>query len=268
MILYKQKFFAMGCQMMAMLEAPSHDDAVPPADGKPASQAAELLAQVPQWFEQWEQHLSRFRTDSKLSALNRSTGVPFQSSPILWEVFSLAVLAEQRSRGWVTPTIYDALIDSGYAQSFADGVPAALFTEKPAAQLTPCPAPLLNQVQVDKNQCTINLPPGVHLDFGGIAKGWAAETALQRLQCTGPALVDAGGDIAVGEPLSGNQPWPIAIETLSGACSSDELLMLSRCGVATSGRDYRRWRTMASGSTISLTLIPGSRRKPMSSAPL
>ena len=39
--------------------------------------------------------------------------------------------------------------------------------------------------------------PGVRLDLGGIAKGYAAERAAELLALAGPCLVNAGGDLAV-----------------------------------------------------------------------
>ncbi len=77
------------------------------------------LDEVPGWFEDWEQQLSRFRDDSELSELNRSQGHFLRVSATLWEVFQEALRAEQISRGWVTPTIYDALVETGYTHSFS-----------------------------------------------------------------------------------------------------------------------------------------------------
>jgi thiamine biosynthesis lipoprotein len=57
----KITFTAMGSQMMAALEVDPE-------------QAEIILPQVPQWIEEWEQSLSRFRPDSELSRLNRSQG--------------------------------------------------------------------------------------------------------------------------------------------------------------------------------------------------
>ena len=218
-------FHAMGCQMMAAL------DAAVPHD-------AELLQQVPRWFEGWEQHLSRFRVDSEVTALNRSDGQAFPVSQVVWEVFQVALQAERRSQGWVTPTIYDALVQTGYVHSFSSGVSAV----ESLTEATPRPAPPLGAIGVDAERQTLTLPPNVHLDFGGVAKGWAADQVLHRLNRAGPAIIDAGGDVAVGDlPVEGGL-WPVAIGDPFGESEPRDLLMLSNCGVATSGRDYRRWQ--------------------------
>jgi thiamine biosynthesis lipoprotein len=79
------------------------------------------------------------------------------------------------------------------------------------------------------------------LDFGGIAKGWAAHQTARRLGMYGPALVDAGGDIAVSSLQADGQPWRIGVADPFEPDHSLAVLGLGRCGVATSGRDFRRW---------------------------
>jgi thiamine biosynthesis lipoprotein len=79
------------------------------------------------------------------------------------------------------------------------------------------------------------------LDFGGIAKGWAAHQTMERLQAEGPALVNAGGDIAISGPRADGSPWPIGITDPFHPGEEIEVLLLNRGGVATSGKDRRRW---------------------------
>lgn len=85
------------------------------------------------------------------------------------------------------------------------------------------------------------LKPGMLLDLGGIAKGYAAEEALAVLKQSGisSALVAAAGDIAVGSPPPGKPGWRIAIaplepESREGATES-RCLVLYDAGVSTSG---------------------------------
>ena len=78
----------------------------------------------------------------------------------------------------------------------------------------------------------MTLETGFRLDLGGIAKGWAADRVLARLLRTGPALVNAGGDVAAA-----GRPWPVGLETPEGTIT----LQLEGGGLATSGRDRRRW---------------------------
>jgi thiamine biosynthesis lipoprotein len=76
---------------------------------------------------------------------------------------------------------------------------------------------------------------------GGIAKGWAADRAALLLGEHAPALVDAGGDIAVSGPQLDGSPWPVAMANSLNPEEQLDLVLLYNGGVATSGRDDRRW---------------------------
>ena len=122
--------------------------------------------------------------------------------------------------------MHDALVLAGYDRSF-ELLPAETSN---GAQRTARSGGL---VQLDRSTSTIELAAGVHLDLGGIGKGYAADRAAAILSAAGPCLVDAGGDIAVH-----GRPWPIGVETADGTLT----LELEHGAVATSGRDRRRWR--------------------------
>ncbi len=86
------------------------------------------------------------------------------------------------------------------------------------------------------------LAPGMLLDLGGIAKGYAVDAALDVLRKRGiaRALVDAGGDLAVGEAPPGKRGWRIGVAPLdrpNGAPS--RYLWLVRQAVATSGDAFQ-----------------------------
>ncbi len=223
---HKLEFKAMGARrMVAILDSP-------------APNAPQVLEQVPAWFEEWEQSLSRFRADSELSGLNRSAGWPVQVSQTLWDVFMAAVEAEGASGGLVRASVLDALLAAGYDRSF-DLLPR----ERLAAPLSGWgPVSSLAEISIDEATRTICLPADMQLDFGGVAKGWAAHQASKRLAGCGPALVSAGGDIAISAEQSNGQPWPIAVDNPFKPGEYIETLMLGACGVATSGTDYRRWK--------------------------
>ncbi len=202
-----------------------------------------LLEQVPGWFEEWEQVLSRFRPDSELNQLNQSAGKPFNASPILWKVYQAALEAEQRSGGLVNPTLLAALEQAGYVHSFEPS-PAATNQSNENGFETAPPARTPAECERKKpgRERIITLPGDVRLDFGGVAKGWAAHQAARRLNKAGPALVDAGGDIAITGPCAGGLPWSVGVENPFQPGTDLAVLKLGRCGVATSGRDYHRWQ--------------------------
>lgn len=79
--------------------------------------------------------------------------------------------------------------------------------------------------------------PGMRLDLGGIAKGYAADEALRAMRERGVtrALVAAAGDIAVGDPPPDAEGWTIAIATPGQGEDSPPALVLENRHVSTSG---------------------------------
>jgi len=215
------EFRAMGCQMLAVVDA---DDAA----------AMDALKQTPVWFEDWEAHLSRFRPASELSQLNRAAGGDLPASDVMLQVIEHALSAARASGGLVTPTVLDALTAAGYDRTFE----AVAASNQPVGSAR---VPDWRTLKLDAKACTIRLPRGMHLDLGGTAKGWAANEAMRRLAAFGPALVDAGGDIATSGAMTNGDGWPIAIA--DPFSPDDDLAMLTLVGgaVATSGKDFRRW---------------------------
>ena len=84
--------------------------------------------------------------------------------------------------------------------------------------------------------------PGMQLDAGGIAKGFAADQALSVLAALGMrrAIVAAGGDIAIGDPPPNRPGWEIALAGLDAKPAPGSPLTLAHAGVSTSG-DAEQW---------------------------
>jgi FAD:protein FMN transferase len=218
------EFRAMGSRMLALLDGPG-------------DQAEEALGRLPEWFEEWEQVLSRFRSGNELDRLNHSKGLPMAVSQTLWAVFQAACAAERFTAGLVSPTILDALVWAGYDRSF-EFLPTVLA----GASFEMPGKPVSSGVIVwDVPTRSLVLPDSIHLDLGGVAKGWAADRALRRLSRLGPALVAAGGDIAISGLKNDGQSWPVGVDDPFNTGAYFETLKLACCGVATSGRDYHRW---------------------------
>jgi thiamine biosynthesis lipoprotein len=94
-------------------------------------------------------------------------------------------------------------------------------------------------VRLDARARTVQLlKPGMQLDLGGIAKGYAADEALKALKKHGVtrALVAAGGDIAVSGPPPEAEGWSVAVARLVGVEKSPPgKLLLHDAAVSTSG---------------------------------
>ena len=197
------------------------------------------MADVPNWFEEWEQALSRFRVNSELSRLNHANGQPVAVSETLWQVFHAVLDAERKTGGLVTPTVGNAVIEVGYDRDFSQLAGQNLDpVESAPALVSP-----LEMLSWDEATRTIYLPTAVHLDFGGIAKGWAAEQIVQQFKHHGAVLMNCGGDIALSGATLDGSPWEIGVfKPFDRASNYVEMLYFDQpCGVATSATDLRRW---------------------------
>ncbi len=79
---------------------------------------------------------------------------------------------------------------------------------------------------------------GMLLDLGGIAKGYAADAALEVLRRHGlpHALVALGGDIAAGDPPPEAPGWKVGIAPLQDPEAAPRYyLSLKNCAVSTAG---------------------------------
>jgi len=223
---HRLQFRAMGTDMLLCVDDGSE---TPPAE----------MAEVPRWFEEWEQCLSRFCLDSELRRLNRHSGEPVAVSETLWQVFHAALKAERKTAGLVTPTIAESVIGVGYDRDFSH---IAWQNLEPVDSAVASVLPL-EAVSWDEYTRTVYLPSGVSLDFGGIAKGWAAEQVVERLKCHGSVLMNCGGDIALSGALCDGSPWEVGVfKPFDRASGYVDMLYFNRsCGVATSATDRRRW---------------------------
>ena len=89
---------------------------------------------------------------------------------------------------------------------------------------------------------------GMVLDLGGIAKGYTADHMLKILKSNklNRVLIDAGGDLLIGDAPIGKKGWKIEI---GGRTHPDlPILTLSNIAVATSG-DVEQFVTIAEKHT-------------------
>lgn len=98
-------------------------------------------------------------------------------------------------------------------------------------------------VQLDRSSRSVRLGTrGMQFDFGGIAKGYAAQEALAVLRTAGisSALVAVAGDLAAGDPPPDAPGWKVRVAL--GKHPESEFpywLKLSRAAVSTSGDTYQ-----------------------------
>ncbi len=97
-------------------------------------------------------------------------------------------------------------------------------------------------IELDCGQPAVRLTrPGMLLDLSAVAKGYAADQALETIKQNGVtcAVVDAGGDLAIGQPPPGQSGWRVALPSQNDKIGAKWMLEIAQCGIATSGDRFQ-----------------------------
>jgi len=138
------------------------------------------------FFAAAERRLSRFLPDSELSVVNQDPRCSVEVSHQLEKVLALAVELRERTGGLVDPAVGGDVARWGYEMSLESVTGLAL---------VPATTELPGDWHVAAGR--VHREPGVVLDLGGIAKGWACDTAVESGMAI---LVSAGGDLRSATP--------------------------------------------------------------------
>jgi len=174
--------------------------------------------------------LSDYRLDSEISRLADRAGERVRVTDDLFAVMTQALSLARESGGAFDPTV--GPLTQLWRSARAAGEPP------PADRLARALALVgWENVSLDSTARTIRLAePGMRLDLGGIAKGYVLDRAIGVLRQAGVtrALVEAGGDIVVGDPPPGRTGWHIEIPGAAGEVAR-RATALAHAAVATSG---------------------------------
>lgn len=180
-----------------------------------------------------EQALSDWRASSEIrrveQRLQEKPGEPVPISEPLASCLARSLEVSQASDGAFDVTIAP-VVEQWRTAGGAGGLPPAA-ARQAALELVGWERVRL----VARATPTIAAPPGTRFDFGGIGKGFGADRALSTLRDRGfdRAMVELGGDFAIGAAPPGEPGWRVAVAT--GLGDERIVLTLESCGVATSG---------------------------------
>ena len=191
--------------------------------------AADAVRQVSEIIRALEDTLSVTRADSEVAAVNRDGGGTLSAETAALLQRSLALSAE--TDGAFSPALYTLTSLWGFTTD-TQRVPAE---EEIAAVLAAMEA---GGVTLADNAVTLD---GVQLDFGAVAKGYAAAKAAAALKAAGvTAVLSLGGNVqTVGEKPDGT-PWQIGIRDPHDPDANIGVLRLGETAVVTSG-GYQRY---------------------------
>lgn len=184
--------------------------------------------------------LNFFSEKSELSAINKNAGIsPVPVSPDTLDLIEKALQVSERTNGAFDATIGPVVSLWDFPNNPVNPPPAASIKEK---------LKLVNYkwVVLDKTKSTVFLKEkGMLLDLGGIAKGYAADKAVEALKAQGikSGLVSVAGDIKAFGLKPGGGEWVIGIKNPRQKNKEDEIIATVRLrdtAISTSG-DYERY---------------------------
>lgn len=172
---------------------------------------------------------SDYLPDSELMRLPAG-GPAVELSPLLADLVAASLDTAERSGGAFDPTL--GPLSRLWRESRRTGVlPAAGQVE--AAQAV-CG---WRELEFDRATRRLRLKkPGMQLDLGGIAKGFAADRMFEVMKKRGfeSTCIAAGGDLRLGDPPPGKAGWRVGLKTFDPE-TPEEVVELAHCAVSTSG---------------------------------
>lgn len=180
---------------------------------------------------------SNYDASSELSAINNNAGIKKNiASSLMWELILESRQAYLKSKG---------------AYNIAMGPLTQLWRTARRTKNFPIKTQItntlllcdFNKVKINKDEHSIYLSSKqMQLDFGGIGKGYIAQKIVDYLKLQGitKSLVDAGGDIVLGDAPPTKNGWVVGVNKPEQA--EDLLpkkLLLHNLTVATSGDVYQ-----------------------------
>ncbi len=200
------------------------------------SLAASVAGEAFERIAELEQIFSDYQEDSEVSLLSAlsGTGRGTEVSEDLQEVLVLARKIAKESKGTFDFTV--GALTKLWRRAFRQKeVPSQNEIEKALSMVG------YKKVSVKKNRVIRILQPGLRLDFGGIAKGYAVDEVLKLLKKRGVpiALVEGGGDIAAGNPPPGKASWKVERAFYEEKELRTEFINIANQAIATSGDSYK-----------------------------
>jgi len=182
-----------------------------------------------------DRSMSPHKDDSELTRINREAG----SAPVRLSDEMTSLLARAESFARLTGGAFDITYAAvGQLYDYRAGV-------RPSAEALAraCRAVGWRGLALDRGARTVRFTrPGMRIDLGGFAKGYAVDNATRILRAVGirHAMVSAGGDSRVIGDRRG-RPWTIGIrDPRRGSADVVAVLPLEDVSISTSG-DYERY---------------------------
>jgi thiamine biosynthesis lipoprotein len=193
-----------------------------------------------------ESLLNYYSIDSEITAINNNAGKgPVKVSTETLDIIEKALAIAEATRGAFNPTI-------GPVMKLWESSRQDPEHPLPSGQIISETLKLVDYGKININKADSEIflmDAGMEIDLGGIAKGYAADSAIGTIRASGirSALVSIAGDIKGIGLKNENKPWRVGVQDPRSKSGSREeeyeiitTINLSDRAVSTSG-DYQRF---------------------------
>ena len=199
-----------------------------------AAQAEAAIDAVMAEMHRIDELMSVYKPDSQVSQINRDAA----AAPVKVDAGLAGLIARALEFSELSGGAFDITYASvGYLYDYRE------HRHPSEAQIQAAlPAISWRHVVVDREASTVRfLVPGVRIDLGGIAKGYAVDTSIRILRALGVtnATVTAGGDSRILGDRRG-RPWIVGIRHPDDPDRVIARIPLEDAAISTSG-DYERY---------------------------
>jgi len=201
--------------------------------GRQRSFLAEVVEQVFEEVDRLDEQMSNYKPDSELSAINREAAShPVVVEPGLFHLLEISVHRSEETDGAFDITVGPLMKSWGFFRGrgrLPTGAEISQVLKRVGYQ----------HLKLDAEHRTIRFDePGIDIDLGGIAKGYAVDRAVDTLRSNGitSALVSSGTSsiYALGSP-PGARGWKITVRDPYDAHKPADVIHLQNYSLSTSG---------------------------------
>ena len=178
-----------------------------------------------------DRSLSATDPDSELSALNSSGR---SEEPRILRLTAEALAVSEQTGGALDVTLLPVSRAWGFTTDNKT-VPEAAVLEALRERVG------MDKIELQEGVC-VNLPAGTELDFGALAKGYAADLCRTRIEEDGlSGILSLGGNIQTVGTKPDGSPWVIGVQDPDDAGRYALTLRLSGAKAVVTSGDYQRY---------------------------
>lgn len=208
-----------------------------------------VLESTEQDLKKMEELWSVTDKNSEIYSLNHAEGMPIAVEDMTAELLEFALTMSDQTNGALDITLYPVLTAWGFTTGSK---------QVPTEEMLASKMQLVGYEKVLLSGNSVTLLPGMEIDLGAVAKGYACDVITENLKSKGvtSGIISLGGNIqAIGRKPDGSE-WKVSVQHPENGDSLG-MLSVSDVSVVTSGA-YERYFTDENGKRYGHILDPAT----------